>query len=68
MQPLPQMRIHHNSQAAVISDVRTVITMDREDLTYDDKVKKVRKETNDWVAKYRRDNSFSGRPSFGCVA
>lgn len=41
--------------------------MDREAATYDDAVKKVRKETNDWVAKYRRDNAFSGRPSFGCV-
>ncbi len=51
----------------MITDVRNVITMDREDLSYDDAVKKVRKETNDWVAKYRRDNAFSGRPSFGCV-
>ncbi len=51
----------------MITDVRNVITMDREDLSYDDAVKKVRKETNDWVAKYRRDNAFSGRPSFGYV-
>ena len=25
----------------------------------------VRKATNNWVAKYRRDNKFGGRPSYG---
>lgn len=27
----------------------------------------VRKEINDWVARYRRDATFSGRPSYGNV-
>lgn len=27
----------------------------------------VRKEINDWVARYRRDETFSGRPSYGNV-
>jgi hypothetical protein len=25
----------------------------------------LRKHTHDWVAKYRRDTSFAGRPSYG---
>ena len=43
----------------------TVAQLERDAPGREDTVTSVRKEINDWVAKYRRDTTFSGRPSYG---
>jgi photosystem II Psb27 protein len=45
--------------------VRTAVTLDRDDPAREAAVAAVREATNSWVAKYRRDNQFSGKPSYG---
>ena len=52
-------------KAAVIATVRTAVTLDRDDPAREAAVAAVRQATNTWVAKYRRDNQFSGKPSYG---
>ena len=52
-------------QAGVIATVRTAVTLGRDDPGREAAVAAVRTATNSWVAKYRRDNQFSGKPSYG---
>ena len=52
-------------QAGVIATVRTAVTLGRDDPGREAAVAAVRQATNSWVAKYRRDNQFSGKPSYG---
>lgn len=52
---------------AVVGATNAVLALALDDATYDDKVKAVRTDINDWVANYRRQKAFSGRPSFGNV-
>lgn len=54
-----------DGQSEVISAVKTTLALDRDDPTKADAITALRKQTNDWVAKYRRDASFAGRPSYG---
>lgn len=51
-------------QAAILASVKDVVSLDREDPSKEQKILDVRTETNNWVARYRRDNSFAGRPSY----
>lgn len=53
------------TQSSVLSSVKSVIELDRNDPTKEEKVKELRKEINSWVAKYRREQKVAGRPSFG---
>ena len=43
----------------------TAVTLARDDPGREAAVAAVRLATNSWVAKYRRDNQFSGKPSYG---
>ena len=52
-------------QANILKDVGAALSLDKGDPTKEDAMNNVRKETNAWVAKYRRDNKFAGRPSYG---
>lgn len=52
-------------QASVITAVRAALALDRDDPGREAAVAGVRGATNDWVAKYRRDQSFSGKLSYG---
>jgi photosystem II Psb27 protein len=56
---------HHPLQAQVIQDVRAAALLERNAPNREEKMDAVRSEINDWVARYRRDTSFSGRPSYG---
>jgi Photosystem II Pbs27 len=58
---------HHRDglQSEVIAAVKSTLALDRDDPTKPDAITALRKQTNDWVAKYRRDASFAGRPSYG---
>ncbi|EFN51966.1 hypothetical protein CHLNCDRAFT_59045 [Chlorella variabilis] len=49
----------------VISDVRNAALLERGAPGREETMESVRKEINDWVARYRRDTAFSGRPSYG---
>ncbi|KAL6902029.1 hypothetical protein ACP4OV_004905 [Aristida adscensionis] len=48
----------------VIGKVRSTISMDKSDPSVADKVAELRELSNSWVAKYRREKSLLGRPSF----
>lgn len=48
----------------VIGKVRSTINLDRSDPAVADAVAELRELSNSWVAKYRREKSLLGRPSF----
>ncbi|RLN39909.1 hypothetical protein C2845_PM01G14140 [Panicum miliaceum] len=48
----------------VIGKVRSTISMDKSDPNVADAVAELRELSNSWVAKYRREKSLLGRPSF----
>lgn len=52
---------------ALIDQILTTITLSRDDESRPDAIKGLKKTSNDWVAKYRRDDTVSGRPSYGYV-
>jgi hypothetical protein len=43
---------------------RGAIDLAKDDPDRDEKIKEVRGQINNWVARYRRNETFSGRPSF----
>lgn len=51
--------------SAILGKVNTVLALDKDDPAKEDSVKALRKDINSWVAKYRRDDKFSGKPSYG---
>lgn len=55
---------YKNDTTAILAEVNGALGMERDDPSRDDKVNQIRKDINSWVAKYRRDDKFSGRPSF----
>lgn len=57
--------IYKEDTANILKDVGAALSLDKGDPTKEDAMNNVRKETNAWVAKYRRDNKFAGRPSYG---
>lgn len=65
MPPRPALDDPSPPQASVITTIRSALAMARDDPGRDAAIAGVRSATNDWVAKYRRDNSFSGKPSYG---
>ena len=52
-------------KSTVLRDVSAAISLDKNDPSKEEMINKIRKQTNNWVAKYRRDNKFAGRPSYG---
>mmetsp|Transcript_4225 Transcript_4225/g.7191 ORF Transcript_4225/g.7191 Transcript_4225/m.7191 type:complete len:187 (+) Transcript_4225:104-664(+) len=51
----------------LIDQILTTITLSKEDESRPEAIKALKISSNDWVAKYRRDNDVSGRPSYGYV-
>lgn len=52
------------STGGVLAQARGAIDLAKDDPDRDEKIKAVRGSINGWVARYRRDQQFSGRPSF----
>ena len=50
---------------AIIEETETVLTMGQDDPALEAAVEAYRGHINTWVAKYRRDDRFAGRPSYG---
>ena len=50
----------------MLKAVSGVISLSKDEPGKDEQINSVRKQTNAWVAKYRRDSTFAGRPSYGC--
>ncbi|KAF6264532.1 photosystem II Pbs27-domain-containing protein, partial [Scenedesmus sp. NREL 46B-D3] len=48
----------------ILTKVNTVLALGKDDPAKEDSVKALRKDINSWVAKYRRDDKFSGKPSY----
>ena len=62
----PHKNSHHPFlQSAVVAAVRAAVTLEPGSPERAAAVAAIRAATNSWVAKYRRDNSFSGKPSYG---
>eukprot|EP00200_Dunaliella_tertiolecta_P005774 CAMPEP_0202338742 /NCGR_PEP_ID=MMETSP1126-20121109/895_1 /ASSEMBLY_ACC=CAM_ASM_000457 /TAXON_ID=3047 /ORGANISM="Dunaliella tertiolecta, Strain CCMP1320" /LENGTH=189 /DNA_ID=CAMNT_0048929179 /DNA_START=166 /DNA_END=735 /DNA_ORIENTATION=+ len=53
------------STTEVLQRVQVVLDMDKKDPAKEETVKELRKDINNWVAAYRREDKVSGRPSFG---
>mmetsp|Transcript_44211 Transcript_44211/g.84520 ORF Transcript_44211/g.84520 Transcript_44211/m.84520 type:complete len:184 (+) Transcript_44211:95-646(+) len=51
----------------LIDQILTTIALPRDAENRPDAIKSVKAASNEWVAKYRRDDKFSGRPSYGYV-
>ncbi|CAM6088331.1 unnamed protein product [Calypogeia fissa] len=49
---------------AVIQRIKSTLALEKTDPTKADAVATLRQSSNDWVAKYRREKSIAGRPSF----
>ena len=64
MSIMPTYSVH--LQSKILEQVRTAISLGKEDAAREAVMEDVRKATNDWVAKYRRAG-FTGRPSYGCI-
>jgi photosystem II Psb27 protein len=66
--PLPALADFEESYQSetknVIEKVRYTLNLDREDPNRSDAVTQLRELSNEWVAKYRREKSIAGRPSF----
>lgn len=53
-----------NITQGIIEEVRTTLALPRDDESKGPAVEQLRKDTNQWVASYRRDQSYSGRISY----
>ena len=58
---------HVPLQRKVLDQVQAFLDLPKDAANREEFVKDLRLSTNGWVAKYRRRNSISGRPSFGCA-
>lgn len=65
--PLPPILVPFQcrSQSAILDKVKVTLALDKDDPAKEDSVKGLRKDINNWVAKYRREPKVSGKPSFG---
>eukprot|EP00249_Psilotum_nudum_P009843 c22185_g1_i1 orf=25-585(-) len=48
----------------VISQIRSTLVLDKNDPAKGEAVKALRQSSNEWVAKYRREKRFAGKPSY----
>lgn len=55
---------YQSETASLLENVKSIVSMEKEDPTREDLTSKVRLQTNQWVAKYRRDDNFAGKPSY----
>ncbi|EFJ42752.1 hypothetical protein VOLCADRAFT_107104 [Volvox carteri f. nagariensis] len=56
---------YNSETSAILGKVKVTLALDKDDPTKEDSVKALRKDINNWVAKYRREPKVSGKPSFG---
>lgn len=54
-------------QSDTIHNVQGVLDLDKTDPKREEATKQIQEEIKQWVARYRRDNSVAGKPSFTCV-
>ena len=59
-------RSNRSAQSSVLKAVSSAISLAKDEPGKEEVISSVRKQTNEWVAKYRRDSTFAGRPSYGC--
>lgn len=54
----------HIVQTTVLQLVTDAVGLEKDAPNRDEKIAEVRQGINTWVAKYRRDDTFAGRPSY----
>ncbi|KXZ50584.1 hypothetical protein GPECTOR_16g759 [Gonium pectorale] len=52
-----------NETSSILGKVKVTLALDKDDPAKEDSVKGLRKDINNWVAKYRREPKVSGKPS-----
>lgn len=52
-------------QGSVLAKVRMTLAVEKGDESKEEKVRDLRKNINNWVARYRREPKVAGKPSFG---
>lgn len=57
--------VYVNDTGVVLGALKQTLELTSESQNREDTVANVREEANKWVAKYRRQSKFSGRPSYG---
>lgn len=55
---------YQEETSKIISDALTAVALDKNAPNREDILRAVKDEINAWVARYRRDQKFSGRPSY----
>lgn len=53
-------------QTKMLNNINAILAMGPDD-NKEDAVNSIRKEMNDWTAKYRRNSAMGGKPSFGLM-
>lgn len=48
-----------------MKSITSALELEVSDPTREEKLKDIKRTSIDWVARYRRDSRFSGRPSYG---
>lgn len=56
---------YQQKTASMINNILTAVALERDAPNREELLQAVRAESNAWVARYRRDTSFNGRPSYG---
>jgi len=58
---------YQEETTAIIAQVRSTLEMAPGDEGREESINTTRQMTNAWVARYRRDNKTTGKPSYGLV-
>ncbi|PNG99866.1 hypothetical protein TSOC_014344 [Tetrabaena socialis] len=57
--------VYSSETTDILGKVKVTLSLDKDDPAKEDSVKSLRKDINQWVAKYRREPKVAGKPSFG---
>lgn len=60
----PKEEVYKAETQSVLDSVKETLALDKGDPTREEKISALRKETAQWVAKYRRDPSVAGKQSY----
>eukprot|EP00963_Diacronema_lutheri_P006129 scaffold519_cov331-Pavlova_lutheri.AAC.30 len=60
----PKEEVYQTETQAVLDSVKETLALEKGDPTREEKIATLRKETAQWVAKYRRDPSVAGKQSY----
>lgn len=60
-----QAEAYTKDTGAILEEVQGIMKLAKDDPSKDERINALRGDINGWVAKYRREPKFSGKPSYG---